>query len=278
MSFRIECGSYYRMPAIFGPTPGPRQWTESEGFDPAHQSTLTVGVHFLTQAEQLEHFLPPGFRLWGEPVATLNLISMKNIAWLAGRGYNVSDFRFPAIYEGSEGPVHGTFVAVRWENMADPILSGRDELGHSKLWCEIPDLAPDPDNGTGFFTSLSWLGFEFANLSIWDMEDAEMPVADALDQGELHYKYVPRTGHPGEADAAYPVLSPSLYSENMKIERRQTGRGAFIYRSARWRDFPFAHHVVSAIAGLPIVEWRGSDLTESRGSPSRPGEHTRILA
>ncbi len=275
MSFEPKPGTYYRMPAMFGPTPGPRQWPMDEGFDPSDQTSLTANVHFLTRAEQLEPLLPPGFALWGEPVVTLNYFSMKNIPWMAGRGYNVSDFRFPAVFRGKAGLVHGSFVLIRWENLADPILSGRDELGHNKLWCEIPDLAPESGR---LATRLSWLGHVFAEMAIWDMQEATLPTADPLHQGELHYKYIPRTGHPGEADAAYATLSPPLYTDKARVLRSQKGKGQFTYRPPSWRQFPFCHHVVSAVAALEVREWRGADLIETLGAVPRPGVSTRILS
>ena len=32
-----------------------------------------------------------------------------------------------------------SFLVVLWENLTDPILTGREELGFSKIYCEIPE-------------------------------------------------------------------------------------------------------------------------------------------
>lgn len=275
MSFDPKPGTYYRMPVFFGPTPGPRQWPQDEPFDPADQTATMASVNFLTRAQQLEPFLPPGFALWDEPVATLDITWMRNIPWLAGRGYAMSDFKVPAIYQGAEGPVHGVFVLVRWESLADPILSGRDELGHNKLYCEIPDLT-DPESRPR--TSLSWLGHVFAELELWDLEPAAPAAPDPLDQGQLHFKWVPRTGHPGEADAAYATLSPPPTAPGaVTLLDHRTGQGSFRYKPTRWRDFPFCHRVISAIAELDQLEPRGASLTRTKGSVPTPGSNTRIV-
>ena len=272
MAFHPVPGTYYRMPVMFGPTPGPRQWPMDEGFDPADQTIVSAGVSFLTRAEQLEPLLPPGFSLWGEPVATLDITWMDKIPWLAGRGYAMSDFKFPVVYQGKDGPVHGSFVLVRWESLADPILSGRDELGHNKLYCEIKAL----EKSDGRWTSrLSWLGHVFADLELWDMNEASPQAPDPLNRGQLHFKYVPKTGSPGEADAAYATLSPPPPGPSAtRLVESLRGKGRFDYRPTRWRDFPFCHRVISAIAGLEVREWRGAELTRALGSVPHPGANT----
>jgi len=135
MSFDPVRGTYYRMPVFFGPTPGPRQWPKDEGFDPADQTILAASVSFLTRAEQLQPFLPDRFELWGEPVATLDITWMDKIPWLAGRGYAMSDFKFPAIYRSNDGR-ELFYINVR--------ETARDLL--QKLAVER-NSAPDPGTG-----------------------------------------------------------------------------------------------------------------------------------
>ena len=42
---------------------------------------------------------------------------MKNINWLAGRGYNTLGVRFPARYCGKRDQVSGSYLAVLWEKL-----------------------------------------------------------------------------------------------------------------------------------------------------------------
>ena len=42
MPFNPTPGTYYRMPVMFGPTPGPRQWPREEPFDPMDQTGISV--------------------------------------------------------------------------------------------------------------------------------------------------------------------------------------------------------------------------------------------
>jgi len=64
---------------------------------------------------------------------------MKEIEWLAGRGYNILGVTFPAVFKGKEDTARGPFLTVLWENLADPIITGREELGFSKIYCELPE-------------------------------------------------------------------------------------------------------------------------------------------
>lgn len=170
MPFTPKRGTFYRMPVFFGPTPGPRQ---SPGLESDTVTKhLVLSVDFRSDAEQLQALLPARFEVWGEPIVTIDVHYMKQIPWLAGRGYNMSDVKFPAVYHSRQGPVHGTFVLLRWENLADPILSGREELGHNKLWCNIPE--PSVLNGT-YRVKLDWLGHPFMDLKISDLAQDTAP-------------------------------------------------------------------------------------------------------
>jgi hypothetical protein len=40
------------------------------------------------------------------------------------------------------------------------------------------------------------------------------------------------------------------------------------FHRAAWSDLPTLHHVVNALAELPIIEPRGGSLTHSRGGKS----------
>ena len=81
----------YMMPIHFGPMCGPRQGPGGKkfAFNPDRRKITHLSVSFLTNANQLQKILPPGFELSGDPVVTVFETFMKEIDWLAGRGYNV---------------------------------------------------------------------------------------------------------------------------------------------------------------------------------------------
>jgi len=256
----------YRMPYGFGPSPGPRQGPDGKPFSwvdaPARRS---VGVSFLSEAAALQRLLPPGFSLRGEPVVTVEVQYFTELEWLAGRGYNTLGVKLPATFTGTRDVATGQFLAVLWENLADPILTGRDELGFAKLYAEIPP--PRVFRGTETHGA-GWLGHRFLDIEVSGLADAPPPTPAAggpLDGGTLHYKYIPATGAGSAPDAAYACFTPAGGSHQRTL-RFQRGDGRVVFHPARWEDMPTQAHIVTALGALPVREWRGATATETRGA------------
>jgi hypothetical protein len=270
MAFTPKRGDYYRMPVFFGPTPGPRQFRGIEHFDwSTHPTRRVLGARFLTDAAVLQSWLPPGFKVWGEPIVTCEVTYFEGLGWLAGRGYNMCDLKFNAVYQNAAAPVHGTLLIVRYENLSDPILSGREELGHNKLWCEIP---PIREHEGRFATEMSWLGCTFWKIAAWDLiEEPKSPPADPLHKGLLSYKHIPRTGEWGTADVGYATLTPPAW--NGTLTRRLVGRGEVQFVRPLWEELPTMYHIIEAFCELPQLENRGGYLYEMRGGASGSETH-----
>ena len=146
MSYKFIPNARYRMPTHFGPMYGPRNIPEGMKLDHTRFPVSTVVTYrFLSEAAALDAALPPGFELAGEPVVSLDLAYITQIPWLAGRGYNLGLVSWPATFRGEKDVITGRFAAVLFESFADPILTGRDELGHPKIYCEIPELIVSGD-------------------------------------------------------------------------------------------------------------------------------------
>lgn len=267
MSYHFEPSEPYRMPTHFGPATGPRRGPDGRRF--ACQDTpktTAISISFLSRAEQLSALLPPGFSLGAEPVVTVTASYMKEIEWLAGRGYNMLGVYIPAVFHGKTGPVAGSFLTVLWENLTEPIITGRDELGFSKIFADLPD--PVIRDGRTH-CSARWDGFTFLELSVGQLEPlgAGQPAANASlakSAGTLHYKYIPRTGEPGRADAQYAVLTP-LAVPNRVVKAIWRGEGKLNFRRARWEDMPTQYMIVNALESLEIVEYRGATVAHTVG-------------
>jgi len=172
---------------------------------------------------------------------------------------------WPAVFKGVRDQVVGRFLAVMWENLADPIITGRGEIGQPKLYAEIPELRRV--DGV-YHCQASWMGFSFLDLRVTEVVDAigETRPAPQMD-GTLMLKYVPRTGAWGEADICDVSFTPAL-TPDLTTESSKTGEGNVRFHRAGWRDLPTMYHVVNALSDLPMLSPRGASITTTRGGKS----------
>ena len=161
-------------------------------------------------------------------------------------------------------------MTVLWENLTDPILTGREELGFSKIYCELPD--PLTFNGETHCTA-SWMGFKFMDMHVRATEQVAIqpaasppkpPSAEQPLTGTLHYKYMPRTGEWGTADVTYAVLTPAR-TPNRVVQEHWRGEGTVQFHKARWEDLPTQYNIVNAFHELEIKEWRGASIVKTVG-------------
>jgi acetoacetate decarboxylase len=265
MSYRFEANRIYRMPTHFGPAPGPRQLPEGVVTSSKHSPhRLSVAASFLTEAALLERHLPEGFTLAGEPVVTVEFHYMTAIDWLAGRGYTMINVSWPATFAGRQDHATGPFLAVVWENLADPIITGRGETGYPKLYADIQE----PRLSDGVQTcNAGWMGFRFLDLTVSGLQDAIAPSFNAPSDGMLMLKYVPRTGAWGEAELQQVTITP-VADPDRTTERQQVGIATVRFHAAQWSDLPTMYHIVNALAKLPVIEPRGGSILHSRGGKS----------
>lgn len=253
----------YRMPRVFGALPGPRNVPKDKQHLPNNQRNLTLSVTALTDAGGLSELLPPGCVLKGEPLLTVTITYMSNIGWLAGHGYAMLSVGFSIAHSARvRGMLSGSFKPVLWENLADPIVTGREELGFAKLYADLPPPLIVGDRCTAV---AAWQNFRFFDLEIADLADATIPAARP--EGSFHYKYVPKTGALTEGDVEYleyapPEAGATGYSA-LRTTRFRQGSGRFAFHRARWEDVPFQYPIINALADLPEHEIRAATLTES---------------
>jgi acetoacetate decarboxylase len=250
----------YRLPVGFGPSPGPRQGPDGEPFDPAtSKRTTTLLVAFATDPAAVQRLLPPKFEVL-EPVVTVKAGVISDIAWLGGRSYSVLGVYVPVEYAGAKR-TRGSYCAVLWENLADPILTGREELGMAKLFADID--VEIGDDAASHSVSASWMGYIFARMTLEHLAEAAAAPAQAA-LPTLNYKYVPRTGEWGVSDVEYATLIPAE-DPSLRVEARWTAEGSVTFARPEWRDMPTQSHIVRALADLPRIEERGASLVKTVG-------------
>ena len=267
MTYQFEPGKMYRMPTHFGPSSGPRQGPDGRRFENRESPKVTtLAVSFLTNPDQLEALLPENFELSGEPVVTVAGNYLTEIEWLAGRGYNIISITLPASFNGEEDHVTGNFMPVLWENLADPIITGREELGFPKIYCELPEptVLGDERHAIASWQGFKWLDLKVKNLHAQSAEEIAALGAQSNDDGLLFYKYMPKTGDWGTADVAYPCLSPAD-SPNRVVKERWSCEGTVEFHKARWEDMPTQYNIVNTLYDLEIREYRGASVTKTAG-------------
>ncbi|MGD9527524.1 MAG: acetoacetate decarboxylase family protein [Dehalococcoidia bacterium] len=258
-----------RMPLGFGAGAGPRHNPWGPPFGSAELETLTLSVRARTTTEGLQAILPRGVYAAGD-VLTVEATRLRHVAWLAGRGYNIVTVKTPAEYRTRYGEViEADYVNVLWENLADPIITGREELGFAKLYAEIDDVH-EPTGGRSA-ADARWDGFTFVSIRAHDLVVADPPVG----RPRLHYKYVPATGRWDDADVAYAVVTPAE-NPTVTVLASWAGEGSFTFHAATFAELPTLRHVVNRLAALPIHGFLSASLVKTRGGKSladqRPAE------
>ncbi len=265
MSYSFKPHQRYRMPTHFGPSLGPRQGLDGRRFACVdNPKDLVVKATFKADPSQLESLLPPGFQLREPHAVNISFGYSKEIEWLAGRGYNTFGVTVPATYQGKQESVHGDLMLVLWENMADPIITGREELGFAKVYCELPEAQ---FTGDQVICRASWDGCQFASLTLSNLKTVteEAFPEGPPSEGLLHYKYIPKTGTPGEADAEYATLTPADYP-NGQVDQLMVGEGAQAqFRHSTWEELPTLVHIVNTLSDLRLGECVRATVTRTRG-------------
>lgn len=255
------------MPVHFGPVCGPRQGPDGERlFKYGPQESTQHSLVYETDAEAVTRYLPKGFEVRAPYIIATHKMH-RNLPWLAGKGYNVMTFNVPVTYKGREETVSGLYQLAIWENHADPILSGREQIGYAKVYAEISDMNVLMGKGTAFLSS--W-GFRFLDLAFeldGAPENAELlklVLADPDGEGLMHYKYVPRTGGGFcEADAAYVTLTPKGFTPPKELPPMPPAEltyctGSIEWHLPTWEDMPTQYHIVRGMASLPVVRVIGA--------------------
>ncbi len=265
MAYTFQPGKMYRMPTHFGPSLGPRQGPDGRKFEcKDNPKTTSISVSFESNPDQLNAMLPEGFEL-DEPIVTVSASYMKEIEWLAGRGYNTLGLTFPATFKGKEDTAHGPFLTVLWENLTDPILTGREDIGFSKIYCELPE--PRFCQG-GAYSSASWLGFNFMDLGVENLSEKAVegtPGSGKTVDGTLHLKYIPKTQEWGTEDICYTVMTPAT-GGHRKVVEQLTGDGTVEWHRARWEDLPTQYTIINTFADLEIRSYLGGSVVRTVGA------------
>lgn len=273
---------YWRQPIVFGPMPGPRQ--DHLGRDRAlksHESTfVTASIKFKTSRTLLQNLFPSDRYSFTSPSsvarASFSQTTLNGMDWLGGGGYrHIGLYIHGVKYTKENGDViKGTYMPILFENLADPIVSGREELGMPKLFTAIDVY----ERQQSFRLQTSWQGAVWGHFELEDLEDQDRgtekgTIGGEDDDGILVYRYIPKVGtaSKGEAEAEYPVFVPHANESKVvpsQVTRvRKTKNAKVSIDGLGWDALPTLHHVVSRLAEIPIDEVIEGKITEGKGVP-----------
>ena len=263
---RFDPAFAYRMPVAFGPMPGPRQVLPGCGPQASEATLRTFCLRFRSTAAALLDLLPPGFSIDGAPMVIVEYTELADVAWLAGRGYHTFAVKLPVWFEGRRDRVRGAFVTVVWESKADPIITGRDELGYAKLFADL-ESGPEGD-GTHKCTA-SWEGHVFAELEFRQISPLVATSAVEPQTGTLNYRYVPGVERHQGPEAMGVVLTPP--APGVVLERLSAEGGLRFVRST-WTQLPTFYNVINALERLPMLGVEGCELRRLRRNIENRGQ------
>jgi hypothetical protein len=280
-------GLIWRMPTSFGPMPGPRQDFHGCPRDGSKATFKSASVKFKSSRTLLQNLFPTERLKFASPdttvYATLSATQLDNLEWLGGRGYSHFGLYIHGVqYTKDNGEtITGTYLPILFENLADPILSGREELGFPKVFA---DLDVQQDTNTWSLRA-SWMGSTFASLTLSDSSEpltngdaastpAQGQAQAPAEEGLFFHKHIPTTGsfdskERAQADATYTAFLPNdldAKTVERKIAKTLTAKDARIsFNALDWKALPTMHHIILRLQEIPVYEVVEAKIVEGTG-------------
>ena len=267
--FEFDPNGRYTMPAHFS-------MPQFEG-DPSlwYHDQLAMSVSFITDRDKLAEYLPKPFEVAEEAIVTVSYARNPRVDWLAGRGYNMITVNAAVVFNGEVDQLEGQFNLVTWENLADPILTGREMLGIPKIFADIPDheVADDVWRCSASHFDNKILDMQMANLvTVTTEEIAAFRDAEKDKDNLMGWRYLPKVGALGAA-----ISEPTLFPQENLITEAWLGEGSIEWQHLTWQQNPTQFHIVNALADLPVLEHRPALIFKGSSNLLLPERMSRVL-
>jgi acetoacetate decarboxylase len=245
--FAIDPRKSYMMPAHFGPRPfSPK----ASGW---YRDVTSITVPFVTDRDKLAAYLPAPFEVAGEAVVTVSYACNKQVDWLAGHGYNLVAVSAAAVFRGERETLAGNYTLVMWENLCDPILTGRELQGIPKIYADIPDHSVIAGRWHG---TASHFGHKIVDISASDLREPTAAETQAYMQANagkdnpMAWRYLPGIGGFGQG-----ISEPTTFPSETILTETLVGQGRVDWQQLAWEQNPTQFHIVNALAELPVLAW-----------------------
>lgn len=245
--FEFDPRGGYMMPAHFGPRPvSPK----SSGW---YRDVTIMAIPFLTDRDRLAAYLPEPYEVAEEAVVTVTYACNREVDWLAGHGYNLIGVNAAAVFRGEEETLAGNYTLVMWENLADPILTGRELQGIPKIYADIQDHSViDGD----WHTTAAHFGHRILDMSVTGLREPTSEEVEAYtraDEGRdnpMALRYFP-----GISGFGHSVIEPTTFPSETILSETFVGKGTLDWNHLSWEQNPTQCHIVNALADLPVLAY-----------------------
>ncbi|KAK6415152.1 hypothetical protein LTR81_011097 [Elasticomyces elasticus] len=268
-----RASSRSRNPLGFGLLQGPRQ--DLLGRSHAESLKLSTSreasVRFTTSATVLRCLFPSERYSFANrdtvQQASFTVQTLDGLAWLGGGGYDLVGLYIHGVrYQQTDGTfATGKYCPVMIENLADPIVTGREELGVPKVFSDIDIHRSD----TTLHASLSWRGTAWADLSWSHLSPQSTGTLQAAFPAEdlLVHKYIPSSANKGAADANYAVRIKTV-SESIQVLGQQGCaplNASFAFSSPGPHLIPTLSNIAQGLAEIPVFDIVRAGVVETKG-------------
>ena len=163
---------------------------------------------------------------------------------------------------------------VMWENLTDPILTGRELQGIPKMYADIPDHTVF--RGV-WRASASYRGHKIVDLTIKDLKPLSpqqmQEMAASRGQGNwMGWRYIPNPDGKGAA-----LSHATLFPTSGTLKEAWVGTGEVRWNRLTWEQNPTQSHIVNALQELPILEYRSAMVTKTSTDLAVPMKPVRAL-
>lgn len=247
--FKFDDNYTYGMPPHFG-------GDEGGNYVPLPYDDVTaIAISYLTDEASLAQYVPDSFELL-EPVVNVLYQKCRGIQWMAGGYYSLITVITPARHIASG--TDGVYVLIIWEDKTAPILGGRERCGMPKVFAEIPDYHR---MGNIITVHGSHEGRAFLEMELQLEKDFSAEELSGMTENgrvnQLGWRYIPKMGGPGAA-----LSHATLYPVDVTYASGGSGSGKVAWTKAEVRHNPLQAHMINALAGLPVLEYRDCMFTQ----------------
>ncbi|MEP1469351.1 MAG: acetoacetate decarboxylase family protein [Halieaceae bacterium] len=245
--FELDPHSSHMMPAHFGAAQRPANATMW------YRDITSMVIAFRTDRKKLAAYLPAPFEVAEDAIVTVTYACNRQVDWLAGHGYNLIAVNAAAVFRGEEETLEGDYTLVIWENLADPILTGRELQGIPKVYADIPEHTVFDGR---WETAASHFGSRFLDMQIDDLRaPTEQEIVDnaaekAGKDNPMGWRFMP--GLLGFGQSLNEFVT---YPSQTDITEAFVGHGSLSWEHMTWEQNPTQHHIINAIADLPVLEY-----------------------